>query len=487
MQRLWVAVAVAAANAAVVATIALGFVFPAFALVLGTVTAVVVFQRPQRGLLILAAAMPFDGLRIPLHLPEVTADWIEAMLVLCLVAAIVAKPGVARPQAEADTGRAWPGWVPAVIGLALLGLASLRMVAPFQVLVGMKVAFQAVILAFVAWRCPLSKRERDRLVTILMVTGAVCATWGLVQQALGPATLRDMGYRYNSTIRFSGSFMRSFSTFIQPFPFAFFLMIVVLLCIPIALSDTSRLRNRVFLALLPVYGAGMLVAVVRGAWIGTAVGLLWLGVRRHRILLMGIPIALVILLIGPGTGGSNATSSASGQSRVTTWSTNLYEIGDHPFGVGIGSTGAAAQRINTLEGGTRKYQFEGVDSGDGAFQPDNQYFLYSMELGLAGLWCFVLLLVAGFRTALRSSERTGASDSAFALGTAAVVLAFGVAGFVATILEIEPSMYYFWLLLGVASALAPDRKRGRVPAVALRPLPGRVTGDAATGLEPRPV
>jgi putative inorganic carbon (hco3(-)) transporter len=483
MQRLWVAAAVVAANAAVVATIARGYEFEAFVVVVGAVTTLVVFQRPQRGLLILAAAMPFDGLRIAFGLPAVAADWIEAMLVLCLVAAIVARPGMARPE----TDRAMPGWVPAVAGLALLGVLSVRMVAPFQVVVGLKVAFQAVSLAYVAWRCPLNKRERDLLVTILMVTGAITALWGLVQQALGPAVLRDMGYRYNSTIRFSGSFMRSFSTFIQPFPFAFFLMIVVLLCTPIALSDTSRLRNRVFLALLPLYALGMLVAVVRGAWIGTAVGLLWLGIRRHRILLLGIPVALIILLIGPGTGGSNATSSASGQSRVNTWSTNLYEIGDHPFGVGIGSTGAAAQRINTLEGGTRAYQFEGVDSEGGAFQPDNQYFLYSMELGLAGLWCFLLLLVAGFRTALRSSERTGGDDSAFALGTAAVVLAFGVAGVVATILEIEPSMYYFWLLLGVASALAPDRKRGRVPAVSMRPLPGRAAQDRETGLEAQPV
>jgi O-antigen ligase len=238
----------------------------------------------------------------------------------------------------------------------------------------------------------------------------------------------------------------------------------------------------VFLALLPLYGLGMLVAVVRGAWLGTAVGLLWLGIRRHRILLLGIPVALLVLALGPSTSGSNATSSASGEARVQTWQDNLYQVGDHPFGIGVGTIGAAAQRLNVLRGGNRGYTFEGI-GGNSAYQPDNQYFLYTLELGLIGLWCFVLFLAAAFRTAMKASERTGGEDSAFALGTAAVIVAYAVAGLVATILEIAPTVYFFWLLLGTTSALAPDRKRGRVPAVALRPVPARGADRRPVGAE----
>jgi hypothetical protein len=480
MNRLWVAAAVVAANAAVAVVVALGLTFYAVGAVLATLVAVVVFQRPQRGLLLLAAGLPFDGLRIPFGLPEWTSNWVEGMVLLTLVAALVARPGLARP----DLGRAWPGWAPGLIGLVLLGVASLRMVDAFQVLVGLKVTFQAVTMAFVAWRCPLSRRERDGLVTILMAVGAICATWGIIQQALGPEVMRDWGYRYNSTIRFSGSFMRSFSTFVQPFPFAFFLMIVVLVGIPIALNDPLRLRNRLFLFMLPVYGIGMLVAVVRGAWIGTAVGLLYLGVRRHRILLLGIPLAVIVLLLGPSTSGSNATKTTSGQTRLAAWNDNFYAIGDNPLGVGIGSAGAAAGKINVLEGGDRGYQFSGID-GDTAFQPDNQYFLYALDLGLAALWFYLLVLFAAFKSASRTSDRTSGDDSAFALGTGGVVVAYAVAGLVATILEILP-VYHFWLLIGVTSTLAPDRKRGRVPAIALRPLPPRRQSSRDRGREPEP-
>jgi hypothetical protein len=323
-----------------------------------------------------------------------------------------------------------------------------------------------------------------------MATGAFCAAWGLVQQALGPEFLRDQGYRYNSTIRFSGSFMRSFSTFLQPFPYAFFLMIVVLVGIPIALYDPFRLRNRVFLFLMPLYGIGMLVAVVRSAWIGTAFGLLWLRVRRHRILLLGIPIAIIVLLVGPSTSGSNATKTTSGQTRLTAWTDNFYEIGDHPFGLGIGTAGAAAGKLNVLEGGKSQYQFGGV-GGDVAFQPDNQYFLYALDLGVIAFWLYLLILYAAWKTASKTSERTGGSDSAFALGTGAVIIAYAVAGVSSTILEILP-VYYFWMLIGTVSAMAPDRKRGRVPAIALRPLPTRKPGtepdqSAEPGQHPEPL
>ena len=109
-------------------------------------------------------------------------------------------------MAKADPGRAWPGWATAFAGLAILAVLSLRMVAPFQVLVGIKTAFQAVAVAYVAWHCPFSRAERDRLVSILMGAGAATAAWGLVQQGsdTGPSATWATG-----TARPSGSAVTS--------------------------------------------------------------------------------------------------------------------------------------------------------------------------------------------------------------------------------------------------------------------------------------
>ena len=191
-------------------------------------------------------------------------------------------------------------------------------------------------MAFVAWRCPLSRPS---------ATGWSRSSWPPARSARPGASSSRPSARTScanwaiGTTRPSASaasFMRSFSTFLQPFPFAFFLMIVVLVGIPIALDDPARLRNRH----LPRSCCRSTASACssrssRGAWIGTAVGLLWLGIRRHRILLLGIPIALIVLL---GRAEHRRlqrdvvdVGRDAGPDAGPTTSTRL---GDNPFGIG---------------------------------------------------------------------------------------------------------------------------------------------------------
>ena len=329
------------------------------------------------------------------------------MVVLTLVAAIVARPGMARPEPGPGAG---PGGRSACVGLALLGVASLRMVGPFQVagrpeghLPGGGRGLRRLALP------AQPRRSGTGSSRILMVAGAVTAAWGLVQQAhrdREPCATWATG-----TTRPSGSaasFMRSFSTFLQPFPFAFFLMIVVLVGIPIALNDPARLRNRVFLFLLPLYGLGMLVAVVRGAWIGTAVG----------TALAGHPPPPHPPAGHPDRGDRAARSGRAPRGRTRprppraspgqTWTDNLYEIGDHPFGIGIGTAGAAARQDQRAGGRSSAGTSSRGRAATAAYQPDNQYFLFTLELGLAGLLVLPALpRIAAFRTAVEHQRTDG--------------------------------------------------------------------------------
>ena len=112
-----------------------------------------------------------------------------------------------------------------------------------------------VLLALVVWRCPLDAKERDRLITIFVAVAFITALFGLYQQRVGHVVLNSWGYPYNEVIRFTSGFrLRSFSTFNQPFPFAFYLMLTVLLALPQAIADPHRLRNRLFLLSTPVLG-----------------------------------------------------------------------------------------------------------------------------------------------------------------------------------------------------------------------------------------
>jgi len=335
-----------------------------------------------------------------------------------------------------------PGWAPAVAGLIALALASGIFVGGAQALIGLKVGFFYVLVAVAAWRCPLNGRERDRLVTILMVVGVLTAAYGVVQQVLGGARLNALGYPYNTTIRFAGGFLRSFSTFNQPFGFGFFMMVVLVVGLAQALVEPGRIRNRLFLLAAPLLTLGLLSSIVRGAWLGVAVGVAYLGLSRYRVLLLLIPLGLLAVVSLPPDLAGAALSSTSTATRTTSWQENIDQVITSPLGVGVGASGAAAEKV-------------AGPNGTQTFQPDNFYFKTVLELGVLGLWMLALLLIAAFTSARDASRRFEGRDAALASGVAAMVLAVAAACVVATYFEIFPMDLLFWLFLTVMARCVP--------------------------------
>ena len=394
-------------------------------------------RRPQRGLLVLAALVPFDGLLLLApDLPPLAAGWKEALVLATLAATFVAPPG-----ARAAVTRPMPGWAPAVAGLLVLGLVSAFVVGGLQAAWGLKIAFFFVLVAVAVWRCPLDDRERDALVTILCVAGVLTAVYGLAQQFMGHSRLHEMGYEYNTAIRFTGGYLRSFSTFDNPFGFGYFLMLVLLIGVPHALDRPDRLRSRIFLLALPVVVVGLASTFVRGAWIGLFVGLAYIAWVRFPRLLLGLPLIAVGLLVLPTGVSAAALSSTSGAARVASWDANLLAIASHPLGVGLGSSNAAAEKTANAVGGT-----------DEVFHPDNEYYRAAYELGVIGLWLIALLLVSSFLGLRANAASLPPAGSLFALAVSSTVLAAAASSFVTTYFDTFPNNVYFWLLLGVVAA-----------------------------------
>ncbi|MDQ4068434.1 MAG: O-antigen ligase family protein [Actinomycetota bacterium] len=428
--------AVLGVNCMVVGAVWADAVLPLAVFALLMPLAVGLTRRPQRGLLVLAALVPFDGLLLLVpRLPPPAAGWKEALVVATLGATFVAPAG-----ARAATGRRLPDWVPAVAGMVALGLVSALVVGGLQAAWGLKISFFFLLVAIVVWRCPLSRRERDAVVTILMATGFVTAVYGLAQQALGTSGLAALGYQYNSTIRTTRGLLRSFSSFDNPFAFGFFLMLVVLIGVPHALARPDRLRSRLFLLALPVFVGALASTFVRGAWVGLVVGLAYLGWARFPRLLLGLPLVLVGVLLLPSAVSSAAFSSSSGAQRVAGWQANLSEVTRHPLGLGLGSSNAAAEKV----AGTGPQR-------DGVYHPDNEYYRAVYELGVLGLWFTVLLYASAFLSVRAGGADRDSEDGLFALAVSSTVLAAAAASVVATYLDTFPNNVYFWLLLAVVA------------------------------------
>lgn len=402
---------------------------------------VALLRRPQLGILFLAAASPFDGLL--LLVPEVglLAGWKEAVVLATLVATFLA-PEAARSR---NDRRARPGWAPGAVALVGVGLVSALMTPGGHTILGLKISFFYLLVPVIIWRCPLDGRERDRLVTVLVAVGTVTAAYGVLQQAIGAEGLHAMGYEYNEEIRFSGPFLRSFSTFIQPFPFALFLMVAMLVAVAAALADPRRLRSRVTFAVLPLLALALGLTFVRAAWLGLGLGLLVLGIKRHRALLMGVPVALLLVAVLPGSVATTALSDESSRDRLATWSENLGSVIERPGGAGIGTAGSAAARA-LQEGAVSN------DSGDLLLLPDNQYFKVLYELGVIGLWLFVLVLWSVYRGAAGVARGSTGRDAALAWGVTATIAAAAAASLMANVFEIFPVDLLLWTLIGIVSS-----------------------------------
>jgi O-antigen ligase len=292
-------------------------------------------------------------------------------------------------------------------------------------------------MAVMVWLRPLDARERDLVITIMIVNGLITAVIGLLQQVVGAGRLVSLGYKYDTTVRFTGHFLRSFSTFRLPFDFGFYLALVIVIGTSISLREPRRPRSIFFFASLPIITLALVFTFVRGAYLVVGIGILYLAVTRFRWLFLGVPLALVFLLLVPGQYATPTLGATSLGQRSQSWTDHISTIFD-PIGHGIGLTGSAGAKTEKV-----------LKVNGDVYQPDNQYFKTIYELGVLGLFFFVLLLLSAFWTARAAVPRLHGREQALAEGLSAHILGVLAACFVATYFEIFPMDFFFWLLLGI--------------------------------------
>jgi len=413
------------------------------ALAIGIPVVCAVALRPQRGVILLTAVLPFDGI-IKQFGPGFVDPWKQAAILGLLVLTFVCPE-----EARGAKGRKLPTWTWAVAGLLVMGFLSALTVDRQTALVGLRIGYFSILLAYAIWRCPFTRRDRDHLVTAFLTVAIITSLVGLWQQVVGESYLHGLGYEYGDTIRFTSGFtMRSFSTFNLPFAFGFYLMLAILIVLPMSLADPRRLRSKVFFVALPVIVLALLYSFVRGAFLGLAAGLLYLAFHRYKYLVYGIPLVLVLALFIPsGAAITNAVfSSSSLQERTLSWGDRLDLFAENPFGTGIGTTGAAAEKA-------AKLNFQNPDL---TYVPDNTFLKEMFELGILGLWFLVLLGVAMFVSVRRTERRSTGVDRDFLSGVAAQLLAIAMASLVATYLELVPMDQLFWVMIAVAATMEPQ-------------------------------
>ncbi|MDJ0395791.1 O-antigen ligase family protein [Rhodococcus sp. G-MC3] len=410
------------------------------------VIAAAIFRRPQRGLLLLAAFVPLNGLLFLLPLPGFVSGWKEGLVLFTLGCAWIRR--TRSPTSPPVLMPWWPAAALFVVFGSVSALATFGVVGIFAI----KVTYFYILLVVIMWLAPLDAQDRDNVVSILMGMGAFTSFVGILQLTAGPAALVSLGYEYGTQVRTSGGLLRTFSTFNLPFPFGLYVMLSLLVGGAVALADPQRRRNMLFLVTSPVMVVAMASSIVRGAILGLVVGVIYLIAIRFRFLAapLGIAAASIAVIVPfvPKITAVFFSSSSLGQ-RGDGWNNIIASILVHPLGTGLGSSGSAADRISTASG--TAFQKDGLSTN---YQPDNYFVKATLELGPIGLWAVVALLIATMMWCTRLSRSLPGNDGALALGVGASIVAAMFASLVSTYFEIFPIDVYFWLLLGVVGCAA---------------------------------
>src|SRR5213080_350052 len=214
-----------------------------------------------------------------------------------------------------------------------------------------------------------------------------------------------------------------------------------------------RERQRSVLAWLGylILWTGLLLSVTRMTTVVCVLQVLALVAARRRWgigvgggLLAALGFALALLLV-PGLASfvwdTLTWQSGSSLSHVEAWSEGIQSLVEHPLGVGLGASGLTAVRF-----------------GLPPLAGDNQYFEYSVELGVPGLLLYVAIL-GGICAAGLKVFRSAPREPAQSYGALTAAAAFGLAlnGITTVALSLPFVSYIFFWLAGTTVALADRR------------------------------
>lgn len=385
-----------------------------------------VLTRPHALMLVLVAALPWEGL---LGYPSPTLSLVKVLGLLLTVAYLLRVLGGHEKIYVPRT------LTPVVVFGLLVGVSLLfGPSAPGSLT---KAISHALFIGFffLAVQVTPDRRAVIRAMRVVALSATLAALWGL--------------YAF-----LEGDVARAGGPISDPNDFAY--LMAALLPIPVFLMGEGGWHRVLWAASFMTLSAGVLATLSRGALVGLACLAVWAVVTR-RVPLMGVlaglgtalaVAGLAYVFVGPlvqeRVGEKQNIASENVDSRFAYWGAAVRMSADHPLvGVGPGGFAAEAGRYGT-----------GFSVLGGSRAVHNSYLEILAENGVPALAAFVAFL-AGTWSVLARAVRTGRDDGdregrrlATTMQATLVVALVG-----ATFLSVQ-LFTPFWLIGALATAIA---------------------------------
>ena len=167
------------------------------------------------------------------------------------------------------------------------------------------------------------------------------------------------------------------------------------------------------------------------------VTLFWLRKQKMTIFYLLIPLAGIVFLFSVANqqitsfiGDTVTFQNASSQGHLDSWVEGVEAIRQHPWGLGLGSSGHIGSRFGNQVGG------------------ENQFVILGVDIGLVGLGLYLLILLSAIWFSLRAFYRTQGVTQGLTFVAAAAKLGLLIPAFTSHIEVYVFAMFVTWWLVG---------------------------------------
>lgn len=308
---------------------------------------------------------------------------------------------------------------------------------------------------------PLSRETIRRMALALVSVAVLVGGYATYRWLTGQSTqeLANAASQMNNVV---DGRIRLFGSFVTGKELAFWTSAVIPFCLAYALAFPGWRRLLALaacaLCAIAMFGADVRVAVVALVPAVAVVFLLYQLARGFPGAHLGTTLAVLFGAALIAVGGfaitlsghsdtsqrysvllSSPTQDPSYQARVFKWHDALVDIGKHPFGQGLASSGRTQQRYG---------QYLNISTND----VDNSYLKIALEQGAAvTLFYVVALVLLTWGLARRSILIPDRDDAAFAIGAVGTLVVMAIFFFVGTYVEGLPVLTA-WLCVGLGVA-----------------------------------
>jgi len=292
----------------------------------------------------------------------------------------------------------------------------------------------------------------EKIIYLVLIVCTAIAIDGVVQYFIGfdLIRLRQMGVVAGKN-RMTASFEHANN-------FGAYLTLVIPIFMSIAIF--GKLKRK--LKIISFVAIGLLFTCLaltysRGAWIGTFFGLIFLAVVNRKRLVPAILVLFLVSLFFIPSSFQNrakdifALNNSSNQERMMIWHGAIKMIEAHPV-IGHG--------VNTF---CVNYPNYSMPQSNGKWYAHNCYLQMAGEIGLLGLFIFLLMMLVLFTNRLMALKRLGNGNKQVMLtGILSGLFGFLAHSFVDTNIYSLPLAIAFWFFCGLAIGTSKLEKQREI-------------------------